>query len=88
MKSVAAEVVEFVWSPCLKESLEYHLRDVLNDSAGHSAMKDRPTSEKKASEISSEVKDRGPNSDNSISIPDVPALTGAQDTRAVCHRLV
>ena len=62
-------------SPCLKESLETHLSDVLNDSTEASAAKDRSASEMIAAEVSFDVEDRGPNRDTNTSILDLPVVT-------------
>ena len=62
-------------SPCLKESLETYLSDVLNDSTEASAAKDRSASEKIVAEVSSDVEDRGPNRDTDTSILDLPVVT-------------
>ena len=71
-------MVEVVGSPCLKESLETRLSDVLNDSTEVSAMNDDTiTSEKVIAEIFSDVEDGGPNRNTNSCTPDGSALKGA-----------
>ena len=62
-------------SPCLKESLETHLSDVLNDSTEVSAARDSSASEKIVAEVSFDVEDRGPNRDTNTSTLDLPVVT-------------
>jgi hypothetical protein len=59
----------------LKESLETHLSDVLNDSTEASAARDRSSYAKIVAEVSFDVEDRGPNRDTNTSILDFPVVT-------------
>ena len=67
-------------SPCLKESRETHLSDVLNDSTEVSVVKDRSTSEKILVQIPTDVEDRAQGRDTNTSISGVPVLTPEKGT--------
>jgi hypothetical protein len=89
----AAEVVEIVGSPGLKESFETHLSDVLNGIPTDKDDTDAPISEvcdpvhkvATVAEITSDIEDRDPDRDTNTSTPDgsvqkgAPSMTGLPD---------